>query len=217
MENLNKTYDVIVVGAGTGGTIAARFAAQNGLRVCLLDRKPRKEIGNKICGDAVGNDIFDFLSINNPQGEELSCHIKGAKLYPPNREKCLTLIDPKQAGYVVNRVEFGQRLLNESLDNGVDTFLDNTMALNLLYDNNRVTGIKVKLKNGEKKELKSRLTIDASGLYSRIRKSSKSSLIENNFEDKDAILCFREIISFPSRDQDVMDPEYISPMPFNLG
>jgi len=56
MENLDKNFDVIVVGAGTGGSIAARFVAEKGLRVCLIDRKDKKDIGNKICGDAVGND-----------------------------------------------------------------------------------------------------------------------------------------------------------------
>lgn len=210
MENVNKTYDVIVVGAGTGGAIASRFAAKKGLSVCLIERKPREEIGNKICGDAVGNDIFDFLDINHPKGKELSCNIKGAKLYPPNKEKCLTLIDPKQAGYVINRVEFGQRLLKEALDCGVDTFLDNTMALDLTYEDKNVNGVTVKLKNGEKKEINSKLVIDASGLNSRIRKSLKNSQVEQTFKDEDAILCFREIISFPQKDQEVMDPEYIT-------
>ena len=63
MENLQKSYDVIVVGAGTGGSTAARVAAQKGLNVCLIDRKEKTQIGDKICGDAVGADIFDFLNI----------------------------------------------------------------------------------------------------------------------------------------------------------
>jgi digeranylgeranylglycerophospholipid reductase len=145
MENLQKSFDVIVVGAGTGGSIAARFAAKKGLNVCLIDRKERNQIGDKICGDAVGSEIFETLNINPPKGEELSCHIKGAKLYPPNMEKCLTLIDPKQVGYIVNRLEFGQRLLNEALDSGVKQFLDNTMALDLIYKNNFVSGLKISL------------------------------------------------------------------------
>ena len=48
MEELHKAFDVIVVGAGTGGSTAARFAAEKGLNVCLIDSKDRKEIGNKI-------------------------------------------------------------------------------------------------------------------------------------------------------------------------
>ncbi|MFW9822628.1 MAG: FAD-dependent oxidoreductase, partial [Candidatus Thorarchaeota archaeon] len=66
MEHIKNSFDVIVVGAGTGGTIAARFASKNGLNVCLIDRKPKSEIGNKICGDAVGNEIFGLLNINHP-------------------------------------------------------------------------------------------------------------------------------------------------------
>lgn len=67
MENIKKSFDVIVVGAGTGGTTAARFTAKNGLNVCLIDRKPREKIGDKICGDAVGNEIFGLLKINYPK------------------------------------------------------------------------------------------------------------------------------------------------------
>jgi geranylgeranyl reductase family protein len=210
MENIQRSFDVIVVGAGTGGAIAARFAAKNGLDVCLIDRKPRDQIGNKICGDAVGNEIFGLLNINHPKNEELSCHIKGAKLYSPNLKKCLTLVDPKQAGYIVNRLEFGQRLLNEAIDAGIKQFLDNTMALDLLYEKETVTGLKVKLENGEKTEFKSKIVIDASGFYSPLRKLVKSSLIEKNLSREDSILCYREIVEFSPKDIQVQDPEYIS-------
>jgi geranylgeranyl reductase family protein len=210
MENIKKSFDVIVVGAGTGGTTAARFIAKNGLSVCLIDRKPRDKIGDKICGDAVGNEIFGLLNINHPKNEELSCYIKGAKLYSPNLKKCLTLIDPKQAGYIVNRLEFGQRLLNEAIDAGITQFLDNTMALDLSHSNGSVSGLKVKLENGEKVELKSNLLIDASGFYSPLRKSVNSSLIEKSISKEDSILCYREIINFSPKDQKVQDPEYIT-------
>lgn len=210
MENLKKSFDLIVVGAGTGGTTAARFAAEKGLNVCLIDRKERNKIGDKICGDAVGSEIFEILKISPPQGNELSCHIKGAKLYPPNMKKCLTLIDPKQVGYIVNRLEFGQRLLNEALDVGVKQFLDNTMVLDLLYKDKFVSGVKVRLNNGEKEELNAKIVIDASGFNTPLRKQAKNPLIEKEISKEDVILCYREIIKFPKQDQEVMDPEFIS-------
>lgn len=40
---LHSEYDVIVVGAGPGGSVAARVAAESGLRVLLLEK--RQEIG----------------------------------------------------------------------------------------------------------------------------------------------------------------------------
>jgi geranylgeranyl reductase family protein len=210
MSSLQKSFDVIVIGAGTGGTTAARFAAEKGLNVCLIDRKPRKEIGNKICGDAVGNEIFDVLKINHPKNEEISCHIKGAKLYSPNLKKCINLVDPKQAGYIVNRLEFGQRLLNEALEAGINQFLDNTMALDLLYKNGIVTGIQLKLENGEKINFEAKIIIDASGFYSPLRKKVKSPLIENDIAREDSILCYREIVKFSPKEQEVKDPEYIT-------
>lgn len=212
MENkdLDQQFDVLIVGAGTGGSIAARFAAKHDLKVCLIDTKKREKIGDKICGDAVGTEIFEFLDIPHPQEEELSCHIKGGKLYPPNMEKSITLTDPKQAGYIVHRLEFGQRLLNEALNAGVDLFLDQTTALDLIYEHGQVCGIKVKLKNGEKSEIRAKIVIDASGFYSPLRKKIKSDFIENEISRKDAILCYREIINFPTNDQNVMDKNFIT-------
>ncbi|MFX0187190.1 MAG: geranylgeranyl reductase family protein [Candidatus Hodarchaeota archaeon] len=209
MESLQKSFDVIVVGAGTGGTTAARFASQKGLDVCLIDSKERSQIGNKICGDAVGSEIFEILNINPPKDEELSCHIKGAKLYSPNLNKCLTLTDPKQAGFIVNRLEFGQRLLNEALDAGIEQFLDNASALDLLYKGNSISGLKVRLKNGEIIDLNTNLIIDASGFYSPLRKTIKSDLIEKEILHEDCILCYREIVKYSTTDQQVEDPEYI--------
>lgn len=211
MESEKTEFDLIIVGAGTGGTTAARFAAKKGLDVCLIDRKDRYDIGKKICGDAVGKEIFDMLQISPPSGKEKSCDIKGAKLYSPNRKKCIKMIDPKQTGYIVDRLEFGQRLLKEALDTGVETFKDQTMALDLIYDNDRhVSGVRVKTKDGNKKELNSKIVIDASGYHSPLRKKIESPLIEKDLSDEDAILCYREIINFPARDQEVQDVEYIT-------
>ncbi len=210
MEPIKKFFDIIVVGSGTGGATAARFAAKKGLEVCLLDSKEKDKVGDKICGDAVGTEVFEFLKINAPRGKELSCHIKGAKLYSPNLKKCIDLFDPKQAGYIVNRLEFGQRLLNEALDAGVKQFLDKTMALDLLYKQDTVSGVIVKLKNGEKTELKSKILIDASGFYSPLRKKINSELIEKTISREDTILCFREIVKFSPQNLQVQDPEYIS-------
>ncbi len=210
MSGTSEEYDVVVVGAGTGGAIAARFAAEKGLKVCLIDSKERSQIGNKICGDGVGSEIFDFLNINHPKGDELACDIKGVKMYSPNLQKCLTMVDPKQAGYVVNRIEFGQRLVNEALDAGVRNFYDNTMALKLLYKGDTVTGLKVKSKHDGVSELRSKIVVDASGYYSPLRTQIKHPLVEKELSKADSILCFREIVNFPKKDQLVKDHEYIT-------
>ncbi|MEM1559760.1 MAG: FAD-dependent oxidoreductase, partial [Candidatus Bathyarchaeia archaeon] len=44
----SKVYDVVIVGAGTGGCSTALFTAKNGLKVCILDVKKEEDIGRKV-------------------------------------------------------------------------------------------------------------------------------------------------------------------------
>ena len=45
-------YDTVVVGAGPGGSTTARFAAKNGARTLLLEK--REEIGVPVrCGEGI--------------------------------------------------------------------------------------------------------------------------------------------------------------------
>ena len=60
MENRKKSFDIIV-GAGTCRTMTARFAAKIGLDGCLIDRKDKSKIYDKIYVDAVGSEIFKIL------------------------------------------------------------------------------------------------------------------------------------------------------------
>jgi len=43
---IHSDYDMIVVGAGPGGTMAAKVAAENGLRTLVLEK--RQEIGTPV-------------------------------------------------------------------------------------------------------------------------------------------------------------------------
>lgn len=47
------TYDVVVVGAGPAGTIAAQTCAEGGLRVAMLEKNANP--GRKLCGGGVSN------------------------------------------------------------------------------------------------------------------------------------------------------------------
>lgn len=51
----NKNFDVIVVGAGPAGAMAAQYAAKGGLRVALLERKEKAGIPIR-CGEGTGHE-----------------------------------------------------------------------------------------------------------------------------------------------------------------
>lgn len=201
-----KSYDVIVVGAGTAGAIAARFCAKYGLNVCLIDAKSKERIGDKICGDGCGVKIFEDLKINQPQEEVLN-RVKGFRLWAPNLKSNITVNDLSQTAYVVDRLKLGQRLLNEALDTGVTDLYDNTTALDFIYKEGLVRGISAR-KEGQKQELEANIVIDASGIHSRLRQNIKSEIIEKKLSENDAVLCYREIIKL--KNDKVKDQDYLT-------
>jgi len=186
-------YDIVIVGAGTSSTIAARFAASNGLKVCLIDANKKEEIGNKVCGDVVLASIFDFLKIDPLQGNEIMSMKKAIKLYDSDLQHHLTVNMPI---YLVDRLRFGQKLLNDALDSGVAEFLDNSKVIDLTYKNGSVNGVTAKLKTGEKVTINAKIVIDGSGAHSIVRKKIKSEIIQNEISKEDLVICYREIIQF---------------------
>ena len=186
-------FDIAIVGAGTSGAISAKFAASSGLNVCLIDALPREHIGNKICGDVVLATIFDFLNIEHPKGNEVMSMKKRVKLYSSDLQHYLKIDIPV---YLVDRLRFGQKLLNTALDAGVKNFLDNTKVMDLTYKHGIVDGIMVRLKNKEKASIKAKIVIDASGAHSIIRSQIRSDIIPNKTEKDDFIICYREIVKF---------------------
>jgi len=60
---LKNKYDIIVVGAGPAGSTAAKFAAENGADVLILDR--RNELGVPVqCGEALSEEVLMDLNID---------------------------------------------------------------------------------------------------------------------------------------------------------
>jgi geranylgeranyl reductase family protein len=209
----NDAYDIVVVGAGTSGSISARFAAQFGLKVCLIDACEQHQIGNKICGDAIDPSIFDYLSIS--KGDEILTLNSALRLYSPDEQNYLSLDVPM---YFVDRLRFGQKLLKEAIEAGNVQFMDNTRAIDLVYDENSVSGVRVKRKHKEKKILNAKIIIDASGIHSPLRRNIKSIFISKEVPKWDLAVCYRENIRYikektppPTHSTLVVDPGQRTP------
>ncbi|HMF32253.1 MAG TPA: NAD(P)/FAD-dependent oxidoreductase, partial [Candidatus Lokiarchaeia archaeon] len=130
--------------------------------------------------------------------------------FSPDCKSCIEMQDPTQAGYIVNRLEFGQRLLDEASNAGDVEFRDETIAREFLFDGSTVCGIKARDKrNKETVDLEAKVTIDASGYHTPLRKTLQSPFIEQEINEKsDSIYCFREIVDFG--DTADFDPDFIS-------
>ncbi|NWG10476.1 NAD(P)/FAD-dependent oxidoreductase [Candidatus Bathyarchaeota archaeon] len=189
-----NNYDVIVVGAGTAGCLAAKTTAEAGLKTCLIDRKRREEIGEKICGDALGEHHLKNLGLEKPQGGELEKRIEGIKIYSPDLETIFAIAHEDFVGYLLNRRLFGQWLLKKALDEGT-VLADSTQCLEPIIEKSFVNGLQAKnLKTGKNIHLKARIVVDASGFLAVLRRKLPRKMgIENEVANEDVEACYREI------------------------
>ncbi len=189
-----KNFDVIVVGAGTAGCLAAKTTAEAGLKTCMIERKRREEIGEKICGDALGEHHLKTVGLEKPHGGELEKRTEGIRIYSPDLETIFTIKYEDYVGYMLNRHLFGQWLLKKALDKGT-TLLDSTQCLEPIIEKGFVTGVLARnMKTSENVQLKGKAVLDASGFLAVIRRKLPEEMgIENEVANEDVEACYREI------------------------
>jgi len=105
MSYINNNYDIIVIGAGPGGSIAGKIAAENGFNTCIIDKENISEKGRyKACGGAIAWElveeinypedkiarIIESLILHHIDGEEYSKQGKGAVVWRSIFDKFLT-------------------------------------------------------------------------------------------------------------------------------
>lgn len=160
-----ERYDLIVVGAGPGGSSTAYYAARAGLNVLLLDRQkfPR----DKPCGDGLmphATSEITLMGLGDWLGEPHHGRFSGFNIYsqtaflrqsvPP------TLHGPH--GYVVRREETDAKLLERATGAGA-TLLQETRATALIRSpSGEVTGVEAD--NGEALRFEAPLVVAADGI-----------------------------------------------------
>jgi len=201
-----EKFDAVIVGAGTAGCLAVKTMSEAGLNVCLVERKRREEIGEKICGDALGEHHLKTLGLEKPQGGELEKRIEGIKIYSPDMETVFTVASEDFVGYILNRRPFGQWLLKKALDKGA-SFMDSTQCLEPTFVKDYVTGVLVKnMKTGKQVQLQGKVVLDASGFMAVVRhKLPRRMGIDVDVANEDVEACYREIRQLK---QETEDTEY---------
>ncbi|MFQ5999978.1 MAG: geranylgeranyl reductase family protein, partial [Candidatus Bathyarchaeia archaeon] len=189
-----KKFDVVVVGAGTGGCLAAKTVAEAGFDVCLIDRKREQDIGDKVCGDAIGKHHFDTLGLEYPTGKELERKVVGVKIYSPNMEIAIDVKGEGLHGYMINRRLFGQRLLKRAIKAGA-TLLESTQAVEPIIKDHFVTGVLARnVETGDRVSLFGQVVVDASGFSAVLQKKLPPEIgVDANVSREDVAICYREI------------------------
>ncbi len=152
-------FDVIIVGAGPGGTIAARDLAKAGLRVGLFDQKDKDNLSNPIVIE-VERTILDETGVPYPEGDEKPYHQKRMRVFSPDRREVFTL-EGEHPAIALRLDAFVKRLLGYAESAGAK-FLGGRKAVGPVFDGNKVAGVEFEA-GGSREEVTARLVIDASG------------------------------------------------------
>ncbi len=111
-------YDVVVVGAGPAGAVAARTAAERGARVLLLEGRP--EVGRPV--QCTGLLSVRGFALSGAPEDVIVREIRGALVYGPGGET-LTLEKPQTHAYVIDRDRFDVALVERAARAGVEVRL----------------------------------------------------------------------------------------------
>ena len=162
---MKSDYDVIVVGAGPGGTTACRYCARAGLKTLLIDKDqfPRY----KVCGGCLSLKTVRLLNLD--LGPVVENTVSAVKFTYRARDPLL--IDSEDTiGLMVMRDRFDEFLVREAVKEGSE-FLDGDKVLEARELGN---GTEVVLTSG--KRLSCQYLMGADGAESVIAKSFPFSL-----------------------------------------
>ena len=209
-------FQLIVIGAGTGGCTIAHKAAKSGLSVVLIgrnvdkleksiDKREKKEIGKKLTYDTIPSYVFDDLGLAVPQGDEIDMVMKKLKIFSPSRRY---YFETDLSAYLIHRLKFGQRLLRYALENNV-TLHTQTEYREPIVEDGFVVGVRCRAPGGEQNEYRGLIVCDASGYPAVVRNSLPDSVYQNEIlNQEDVIQGYREIRDILAPSDTIPDREY---------
>ena len=158
----NDRYDVIVVGAGPAGSMAAREAAKAGARTLMLERDP--VIGTPVrCGEATAlNGLKEFIPI---QDRWIAAVVDHGYIYVPSGER-VELVGKDDPGVVLERNLFDRYLAELAAEAGCE-IITRADVDGLLQQGDRITGVCYN-RFGVHTEVEAAVVIGADGVDSRV-------------------------------------------------
>lgn len=154
-------YDVIVVGGGPAGSMAAEAAARQGAKTILLEKD--RDIGYPVrCGEGVG--AAGLKKFIDPDPSWIATTISKVRMRSPDNTQVDFGMD--EAGYVLHRRLFDYALANRASQVGVE-IQTRAYVDGVILEDDYVRGVKYQYM-GESRKLTSKIVIAADGVESRV-------------------------------------------------
>jgi len=161
---MKSEYDVLIVGGGPGGAMAAKAAAEAGLSACIIEKRPA--IGTPVrCAEGVGEELLaEFI---DPDPRWIAAKIDSARIVGPDGGELN--LSPEMAGnevgYVLDRKIFDRELVWKAAMAGADVFVK-ARATDAIVEDGVVRGAVVEDMGG-RKEVRAKVTVAADGVESK--------------------------------------------------
>jgi flavin-dependent dehydrogenase len=171
-------YDVIVIGGGPAGSTVSTLVAQRGYRVGLFERErfPRFHIGESLIPET----YWVLKRLNMLPKMQRSHFVKKYSVQFVNargrQSAPFYFRDNKphecSQTWQVVRSEFDAMMLDNAREHGVDAH-EGVHVLDVIFEGERAVGVRIKDVDGERREVRAAIVVDASG---------QAALLQNRFK-----------------------------------
>ena len=162
---MKGSYDVLVIGAGPAGSIAAKTAAEKGLDVLLIEK--RQEIGDPVrCAEGASK---EYLKKHVGIDKRWVCaDLKGSRIYSPDGTKVEMSeeVAGAEVGYVIERKIFDRALAEQAAKAGAEVRVK-TRAAGLIIEDDFVKGARL-MHLGKEYDVRAKIVIGADGVESKV-------------------------------------------------
>jgi len=161
---MKSKYDVLIIGGGPAGAIAAKTAAEKGLSALIVEKRPA--IGAPVrCAEGIGKEaLHEFI---DPDPRWISAEMTGAGIVAPDGfyMKLESAMAGSKVGYVLDRKIFDRELVWKAAEAGADVAVKSRAAAPII-ENGAVKGAKVS-SCGKNMNVKADVVIAADGVESK--------------------------------------------------
>jgi digeranylgeranylglycerophospholipid reductase len=190
---LKSNYDIIIIGGGPAGCIAAFTAAQKNVSVLLLEKD--RELGSPVrCAEAVGKDGLEKLLENKIDKRWIAATIRKFQFVAPDG----TIVYPQvpMTGYVLHRklFDFDLGLFASKVGAKIVT---KACVTGLIKKNDDISGVRVVI-NGTNQIVRGKIIIGADGVESRV---GRWAGIDTTVQMRDMETCAQMTLSNLSIDE----------------
>jgi len=183
---LRRCYDVVVVGAGPGGSVSAREAAKLGLSVLLLEK--RQEIGSPVrCAEGIAHELL--VPFIEPDPRWISAVVSKAQITVEDAATVTEQAEGRQ-GYILERRVFDRVLAEEAAKAGAQVMVK-TAATGLLLEDDVVRGVVARGPAGAM-EIECAVVIGADGVESQV---GPWAGLDTALPLKDAMACAQYLLA----------------------